>query len=170
MFSSNPTPRDLPLFLSLHEILTPDTKSPVTARLHDAPPRHAMAVCKFFLQGNCKFGDRCKFDHPGAQNQLRGNQQNQNRYAPLNNANTGGQAARGPQRGPRHDFKYNLDPDIVHVDLTSDRPIWPFSVYAPGRTAPRHLIEGPVMEQSPEEMRLRYYAAMRTGTPQEAVS
>ncbi|OMP86046.1 Nucleoporin-like protein 2 [Diplodia seriata] len=135
-----------------------------------------MAVCKFFLQGNCKFGDRCKFDHPGAQNQLRGNQQNQNRYAPLNNANTGGQAARGPQRGETTCIvsylmrtpRYNLDPDIVHVDLTSDRPIWPFSVYAPGRTAPRHLIEGPVMEQSPEEMRLRYYAAMRTGTPQEA--
>lgn len=67
-------------------------------------------------------------------------------------------------------FRYNLDPDIIKIDLENDRPIWPFSVYAPGRTAPRQLIEGPLMEQSQEEMRLRYYAAMRTGHPEQAVS
>ncbi|KAL1630938.1 hypothetical protein SLS56_004754 [Neofusicoccum ribis] len=103
-----------------------------------------MAPCKYFLQGNCKFGDRCRFDHPGAYNQNRSsNQQNQgqNRFAALNNANTGGQGGRGGQR-----------------------------VYAAARSTPRQLIEGPVMEQSPEEMRLRYYAAMQAGNPQQAVS
>ncbi|KAK7707802.1 hypothetical protein SLS57_009185 [Botryosphaeria dothidea] len=65
-----------------------------------------MAPCKFYLQGNCKFGDRCKFDHPGAHTQNRGIQQNQNRFAALGNANTGGQGPRGGQRGgPRQDYK-----------------------------------------------------------------
>lgn len=66
--------------------------------------------------------------------------------------------------------RFGLDPAVVQQDLTGDRPIWPFSTYSPARLGPRHLIEGPIMEQSPEEMRLRYYAAMRTGNPQQAVS
>jgi nucleoporin NUP42 len=61
-----------------------------------------------------------------------------------------------------------LDAETIKVDLTSDRPIWPFSVYGPGRNAPKQLLEGSV-EQSPEEVRLQYYLAMRSGNVQRAV-
>lgn len=27
-------------------------------------PSRPMPVCKFWLQGNCKFGTRCRYDHP----------------------------------------------------------------------------------------------------------
>ena len=23
-----------------------------------------MVICKFFMQGNCRYGDNCKFEHP----------------------------------------------------------------------------------------------------------
>lgn len=39
-----------------------------------------MVVCKFFLQGNCRFGDNCKFDHPRNQNQYDNSYQQQNQY------------------------------------------------------------------------------------------
>lgn len=37
------------------------------------------------------------------------------------------------------------------------------SCYAPGRDAPRQLIEGPEYEISPEEVRMLYYLAKASG-------
>ncbi|XP_054718425.1 nucleoporin NUP42-like [Uloborus diversus] len=33
-----------------------------------------MTVCRFFLQGTCRFGDRCRFEHPDPSNQNRNSQ------------------------------------------------------------------------------------------------
>ncbi|KAK7546578.1 hypothetical protein IWX49DRAFT_416412 [Phyllosticta citricarpa] len=123
-----------------------------------------MTICRYFQQGNCRFGERCKFEHPGQVTQARPPQQNQNRYGALNNQ-FGGGAARGPPRnGPNN--KYNLDQDVIRTDLTTDRPIWPFSAYGPVKSVPRQLIEGPI-EQSPEEIRFRFYAL---GNPPQAAA
>lgn len=61
-----------------------------------------------------------------------------------------------------------MQKDEIKNDLTDQRPIYPFSCYAPGRDAPRQLIEGPV-EISPEELRARYYAQGIAGNEAAAV-
>lgn len=102
-------------------------------------------VCQFYLDGKCKFGDNCRNEHPGASN---------NSFASLG--------------GRGNDRPYELNPDVVKIDLTTERPQWPLSCYGPGRNAPKQLIEGEV-EHSPEEMRLLHYLALAKGTPQESV-
>lgn len=64
---------------------------------------------------------------------------------------------------------YHLDIADIKADLSGQRPIYPLSCYGPGRDPPRQLIEGPV-EISPEELRVRYYAARAAGQENVAVS
>lgn len=64
--------------------------------------------------------------------------------------------------------RYGLSKTDIKVDLSDQRPIYPFSCYGPGRDAPRQLVEGPV-EISPEELRARYYAQRASGNEPSAV-
>lgn len=64
--------------------------------------------------------------------------------------------------------RFNLNKDDIKTDLSSQRPIYPFSCYGPSRDAPRQLMEGPV-EISPEELRLRYYSQRASGNESVAV-
>ncbi|KAF2155330.1 hypothetical protein K461DRAFT_292200 [Myriangium duriaei CBS 260.36] len=117
-------------------------------------------VCEFFLQGRCKFGDNCKFEHPVAQSGS-----NSNRFASLSGQN----ALRGRSNNAKDDLPYNLSRDLVVADMKEERPQWPFSAYGPGKDAPRQLFGGFPIEQSPEEMRVLYYLAQASGNPQTAV-
>ncbi|KAK5113512.1 hypothetical protein LTR62_003381 [Meristemomyces frigidus] len=134
-----------------------------------------MVICRFWQQGNCKFGDNCKNEHPGARSEA-------NRYAPLSNGygNNGARPRGGggdryrPGQTADQKLPYNLDKEAITSDLTAggakgERPEWPLSVYAPGRDAPRQLLEGAV-EQSPEEMRLLCYEAKAKGQLEQYVS
>jgi nucleoporin NUP42 len=74
------------------------------------------------------------------------------------------------------DAGFYVNPEDVIRDLSwpkdhkeGERPIWPFSCYAPGRNAPKQLIEG-AFEQSPEEMRVQYYLARASGQVEQYVS
>lgn len=121
-------------------------------------------VCDFFLQGRCKFGDNCKFEHPGAQSGSTGN-----RFAPLSGQGGNGGSARGRPGNSKDPLPYHLNKENIIADLKDERPQWPFSAYGPGRDAPRQLFGGFPIEQSPEEMRALYYAAQASGNPQTAV-
>ncbi|TKA27942.1 hypothetical protein B0A50_04007 [Salinomyces thailandicus] len=140
-----------------------------------------MAICKFFLEGRCRFGDSCKNEHPREQNQG-------NRFAPLSNQGGGGRARSGgyggggggggdryrpgqQNSGRDQSLPYHLNADIIRSDLTTggadgEKPTWPLSCYGPGRDAPRQLLEG-IIEQSPEECRVLYYQAQAAGQLQE---
>ncbi|TKA82122.1 hypothetical protein B0A55_01811 [Friedmanniomyces simplex] len=137
-----------------------------------------MVVCKFFLEGRCKFGSNCKNEHPGDQ------RQQQNSFAPLSNSGGGGGRARsggvgGGGGGDRYrpgdrdrnqKLPFHLDRDSVAVDLDGgpkgEKPEWLLSSYGPGRDAPRQLLEGP-LEQSMQEMRVLYYMAARENKLQD---
>ncbi|KAF2835831.1 hypothetical protein M501DRAFT_997503 [Patellaria atrata CBS 101060] len=42
-----------------------------------------MVVCRFFLQGNCRFGANCRNEHPSSESRSSFQNQNQNRFAAL---------------------------------------------------------------------------------------
>ncbi|KAK4611873.1 Nucleoporin AMO1 [Fulvia fulva] len=138
-----------------------------------------MVVCKFFQQGNCRFGDGCKFEHPGSSRGFNSNSNsNTNRFAPLSVQGQGQNQQRGrsgavgggaTQSEPFNVTNANIKQDLSSIsggDPPGDRPIWPLSCYAPGNKPPRQLIEGD-LEQSPEEMRVKYYIAKAAGREQE---
>ncbi|KAI9052565.1 hypothetical protein LZ554_003908 [Drepanopeziza brunnea f. sp. 'monogermtubi'] len=132
-------------------------------------------ACRFWLQGNCRHGNNCRFLHenPKSNSNSNPNQQpvNGNRFAALqDNPNTrnynNGYRNRAP---PASTLPYSLDKNAIRVDLISERPQWILSAYGPGRAAPAQLFGGPIREQSFEEMRLLHYVAAAAGNPQQAV-
>ncbi|KAL3952163.1 hypothetical protein ACCO45_013880 [Purpureocillium lilacinum] len=132
--------------------------TPVLARRRPPPPPPpplpAMAICKFYQQGNCKFGNSCRFEHPKPQNQ--------NRFGAL-----GGGAAAGGQNALT---KYSVSGETIEKDLTLEKPQWILSAYGPGRDAPDQLFGGYPREQSFEELRLHYLAGKASGNEQQALN
>ncbi|CAM1504055.1 Fc.00g016460.m01.CDS01 [Cosmosporella sp. VM-42] len=119
-----------------------------------------MAICKFFSQGYCKFGNNCRFEHPSATNNR---PQTSNRFGAFGAASGGGNQSNLSN-------SYNISPDVIEKDLTSEPPQWIFSAYAPGRDAPGQLFGGFPREQSFEELRLLHLIAKAAGNEQQAVN
>ncbi|KAG9230429.1 hypothetical protein BJ875DRAFT_537145 [Amylocarpus encephaloides] len=132
-----------------------------------------MAPCRFWQQGNCKFGDSCRFEHgsnvgsnnnrfAALQTSDRGNDRRNNDFHNRNNA--------PPNRGqPLADKPFQLDKDQIVTDLSTERPQWILSAYGPGKAAPAQLFGGEMRELSFEEMRVRHYAAVAAGAQQNAI-
>ncbi|XP_018574404.1 nucleoporin-like protein 2 [Anoplophora glabripennis] len=118
-----------------------------------------MVVCKFFLQGTCKFGDFCKFEH-----QLNDNYTNFQNSTPIlrqsHFGNTQQQAK--PTTNPS-----NVDTSTLVKSVVNDMTVaekggqWLLSCYAPFKEKPAF----PSFEDhSFEEIRLGYYEAVKNGT------
>ncbi|KAJ5930309.1 hypothetical protein N7466_005802 [Penicillium verhagenii] len=123
-----------------------------------------MVVCTFFQQGRCKFGDRCKFEHPGQGTAGSSG----NRFGALA---AGGFGSQGSRQNNQPAESYNLNAKDIKLDLTAGegRPQWIFSAYAPLKDLPRQLFGGDRREQSMEEMRLRHYQAAAAGNANQAL-
>ncbi|KAK7423189.1 hypothetical protein QQZ08_009185 [Neonectria magnoliae] len=123
-----------------------------------------MTLCKFFQQGNCRFGSSCRFEHPNAGNSYNNNgnrNQPANRFGALSG---GAPAAQTPAE------KYNITMDAIERDLTAELPGWILSAYAPGRDAPEQLFGGYPREQSFEELRLHFMIGKAAGNEQQALN
>ncbi|KIW75128.1 hypothetical protein Z517_11900 [Fonsecaea pedrosoi CBS 271.37] len=120
-----------------------------------------MVVCKYFLQGNCKFGANCRNEHPGGG----GGFANQNRFGALSgNRFGGGNGSNG--KAPRRDA-WQFNPDDIPNDLGAGkgRPKWILSAYGPGRNPPASLLVE--NEFSSEEVRARFYELASQGKENE---
>ncbi|KAL4785938.1 hypothetical protein BJX76DRAFT_323081 [Aspergillus varians] len=132
-----------------------------------------MVVCTYFQQGRCRYGGRCKYEHPGQQQQtFTGG----NRFGALSGGGSGfsSRASSGQSQQSKQSQElanYGVTADDIKADLVAGkgRPDWVFSCYGPGRNAPRQLFGGPQREQSFEELRLRHYEAAATGNPGPAI-
>ncbi|RMD40139.1 hypothetical protein DV735_g4976, partial [Chaetothyriales sp. CBS 134920] len=112
-----------------------------------------MTVCRYFQQGNCRFGDRCRFEHPGKQTQP-----TQNRFGPLQNSDS---------RKATDGWTFNVQD--IKDDLTAGkaRPNWILTAYGPGPPAPpASLLQS--LECSPEELRLEFYIQAALGNQEAA--
>ncbi|RDL30459.1 uncharacterized protein BP5553_10337 [Venustampulla echinocandica] len=127
------------------------------------------AVCKFWQQGTCRNGDRCRFLHQS------NGVATGNRFAALQTPDTS-----NPRRNVGYhqsqaassstgQLPFSLDKDHIVTDLSSERPQWILSAYGPGRNAPAQLFGGEQREKSFEEIRLAHYAGIASGNPQQAV-
>ncbi|RSL64362.1 hypothetical protein CEP53_004101 [Fusarium sp. AF-6] len=114
-----------------------------------------MTVCRFFQQGNCKFGNNCRNEHPNPNNNRN---QTSNRFGALG----GGTNSIAD--------KYSITVDAIERDLTNETPQWILSAYAPGRDAPGQLFGGYPREQSFEELRLHYVMGKASGNEQQALN
>ncbi|CAH1163947.1 unnamed protein product [Phaedon cochleariae] len=123
-----------------------------------------MVVCKYFLQGTCKFGDYCKFEH-----QINDNfngYQNQTGTSILHQANYA--SAQSPKLpNSAEPSSSNVDTSTLIKAVANDMTMlekggqWMLSCYAPFKEKPAF----PGFEdQSFEELRLGYYEAAKNGT------
>ena len=145
-------------------------------------------ICRYWQQGNCRFGgkyklsvtllirdnatpqniptdlqpppDSCKFEHPG---------QSSNRFGVF--GGTGGSSSNNTAMASSSSSDpYGLSKAQILKDLGEERPQWILSSYGPGKEPPEQLFGGYPIEQSPEELRLHHLKGVMAGNPQGAVS
>ncbi|KAG4304571.1 hypothetical protein PORY_001964 [Pneumocystis oryctolagi] len=99
-----------------------------------------MVVCRFFLEGRCRFGDYCRNEH-------------------VTTKKSGFFGQNKPFQGG---FKptiinHSISESLIEDDLGKDHPQWPFTCYGTGKGHP-NLISG--KDISPEELRAFAYKYM----------
>ncbi|KAJ5766962.1 uncharacterized protein N7511_004578 [Penicillium nucicola] len=124
-----------------------------------------MTVCTFFQQGRCRFGDKCKFEHPGRSTAGPSG----NRFGAL--SGFGGTSSPNQSQSTKYADDFGVNSSDIKLDLTAgkNRPLWIFSAYSPQQHVPRQLFGGPGREQSPEELRARHYELAAAGSIDQAV-
>ncbi|KAJ5306144.1 hypothetical protein PENANT_c024G04822 [Penicillium antarcticum] len=124
-----------------------------------------MTVCTFFQQGRCRFGDKCKFEHPGRATAGPSG----NRFGALSGFS--GTSSPNQSQSKKYADDFGVNASDIKLDLTAgkNRPLWIFSSYSPQQHVPRQLFGGPGREQSPEELRARHYELAAAGNIDQAV-
>lgn len=127
-----------------------------------------MVLCKYFLQGTCRFGTSCKFDH-----EINGNHFPPNRYtsnlspADLNAVSI----LRQPQSQPQP--QQSNDANVAILAVANDMLAaekggqWLLSCYAPFKG--KQAFPG-FQDSSFEEVRWGFYSARKSGNLEQYVS
>ncbi|KAI3639087.1 hypothetical protein MIR68_002617 [Amoeboaphelidium protococcarum] len=149
-------------------------------------------VCNFYLKGQCKYGDRCKFRHPvemkqasftGRSSNVNSNnlqrssssgQQSLSVFAKHSafgsSSSTSNTAPTTTKAGGGNASVGNLafNADTIKVEL-SWANMWPISCYGPDYSTypPCNLIAG--VDVSPDEVRMQYYEASRSSNSSNAL-
>ncbi|KAI3653760.1 hypothetical protein MP228_001707 [Amoeboaphelidium protococcarum] len=152
-------------------------------------------VCNFYLKGQCKYGDRCKFRHPVEMKQAsfvggrssnvnsniqrssgsNSNQQSLSVFAKhsafsssSSTSNTAQPTTTKAGGGNASLGNLAFNADTIKVEL-SWANMWPISCYGPDYSTypPCNLIAG--VDVSPDEVRMQYYHATRSSNSSNAL-
>ncbi|KAI6135233.1 hypothetical protein EDD17DRAFT_1546695 [Pisolithus thermaeus] len=99
-------------------------------------------VCQYYLRGICKFGDRCKNEHPRATTK-----------PPFGNQSWSANTSKA--------LLFTTETLTNDVTPLKEKPLWPLSSYGTAKHE-KTLISG--LDESPEELRVRAVAAVKAGT------
>ncbi|KAI3640094.1 hypothetical protein MIR68_000972 [Amoeboaphelidium protococcarum] len=146
-------------------------------------------VCNFYLKGQCKFGDRCKFRHPvemkqasfvgGRSSNVNNNLQRsssssqqslsvfaQHSAFASSSTSTSTTTKAGSGSGSLGNLAFTAD--TIKVEL-SWANMWPISCYGPDYSTypPCNLIAG--VDVSPDEVRMQYYSGTRSSSSSNAL-
>eukprot|EP00795_Rhopilema_esculentum_P008273 gene8273-14229_t len=122
-----------------------------------------MVTCQYFLQGTCKFGVRCRNEHPT------GGLRTSNSFGGLNKSSFGSAAgnvfskeqAATNNQNPVDKIVSNIKSEIL---LWEKSKMWLFSCFSYQKESP--CVSG-LVDKSPDEMRLDAYIAKEKGTTSE---
>ncbi|KAJ2898391.1 hypothetical protein MKZ38_003943 [Zalerion maritima] len=127
-----------------------------------------MVVCKFYQQGNCKFGANCRNEHPPGLGPNSGSRvQGAFGKSPFPAFNSPSSSS-NQQGSNASDDNFSISREAIQTDLTTERPQWILSAYGPGRDTPEQLFGGYPREQSFEEARLFYDMQCAAGRKTQA--
>ncbi|XP_022298978.2 uncharacterized protein LOC111107607 [Crassostrea virginica] len=138
-----------------------------------------MVICKFFMQGNCRYGDNCKFEHPqggnsgyayAAQRQLFGGGGGGSRFG-----GGGGGGGNNPFKWSSNDYQRTqqkpasqqvssgdlINTMIAEVKDWERNKMWPFSCIGFEKDSP---CVPDFEDTSPEELRHLAYEAQKSNT------
>lgn len=139
-----------------------------------------MVVCKFFFQGNCRFGENCKFEH-----EINGDMSNKLKISVYCNCIFLLDGRQQQHSSVLRQQNFNINPNpptntgstidtntlvraVINDSTTAEKGgQWLLSCYAPFKEKPN--FPG-FEEQSFEEIRWGYYEAQHTGTVDQYVS
>lgn len=111
-----------------------------------------MVLCKYYQRGNCKFGARCSYEH--AQTSSTNNHSGGAFGSSADIFTSANTKAEIPKVA-------DITEPIIKVDLTTERPLWPFSSYCPIKYGSANLLKE--QDLSFEELRLSAYEALGRG-------
>ncbi|KJA29545.1 hypothetical protein HYPSUDRAFT_152370, partial [Hypholoma sublateritium FD-334 SS-4] len=107
-----------------------------------------MAVCQFFLRGQCRFGESCRNEHPAT--------------PPTSGFGNSSWTRNTTPSANSKDVPFTAA--AILSDLSGDQPVWLLSSYGPSKAEPC-LLAG--IDESPEELRVKYTLAVKAGTGNE---
>ena len=126
-----------------------------------------MVICKYYQQGNCRYGNNCRFDHltadysrsvdSGFRGRFSGHHYQSNSYYPTHNKHSGLYKVTNSS----HEIEEVMKMIVQEVLQSEKGGQWPLSCFAPIKE--RQCFPG-WEDHSQEEIRWKMYEALKSGT------